>query len=237
MKRQGNPMRYVYAFLATSGLVILAGAAVYAWFPAYRTYLVAEDSLVENLTAISFLCTFLLGLIFLLRTRNMDRKGNSFKWFILLSALGLLGFLEELSFGERLFDMSMPVLSGWKIDALHDFLYVGYRIMKRHVNMHHLIFFVLLSCAGMGFLAANTRYRVKLRQAALALINRPPYLFLLFFLVFISVAAMIDLKIIPNRPRRLFEELFELNAALATLFCCFSIVRERLAEEHPVQGA
>ena len=80
-----------------------------------RTFIAAEDALLENLTVAFFFFAFIFGLA-LLFTRQVNEPLNR-KGLYLISAVGLIGFLDELSWGERLFDLKVPNVYGVDIDA------------------------------------------------------------------------------------------------------------------------
>ena len=83
--------------------------------------LIKEDGLIENISAILFAAAFLISLIHWPKIRRKEGATT----FVFVGILGLIGFLDEISFGERLFDLTMPVIYEVKIDALHDFFYLG----------------------------------------------------------------------------------------------------------------
>ena len=108
-------MNYVRYYIIIVVIDTLSACAVYIFFPNYRNYLLVEDSLIENLSAFFFLLTFFVAF-----SLAIKKKGNKRALF-LISAIGILGFLEELSYGEELFDLSMPRIFDKKINGLHDF--------------------------------------------------------------------------------------------------------------------
>jgi len=65
-----------------------------------------EDRFLENAQAALFLASFFLGLVALFRQRKKREKLTG----ALIAFLGLTFFLDEISFGERLFSIEMPVV-------------------------------------------------------------------------------------------------------------------------------
>lgn len=94
---------------------------LYSWFA-------DEDSLAENLSAVFF---FLTGLILLLKSLREIKKGVKFRKEVLFILLGL-GFLfaagEEISWGQRIFNISTS-----------EFL-IKYNAQEE-MNFHNLFFF------------------------------------------------------------------------------------------------
>lgn len=100
-------------------LTMLVGFTfVYVTRPELRPSLVKEDRFLESLTPGIFAAAVLIGL---LHFRRVARWSWS-RWHLLLPLLSLVGVLDELSFGERMFDLTMPTVAGYKVDAIHDVL-------------------------------------------------------------------------------------------------------------------
>jgi hypothetical protein len=89
-----------------------------------------EDGFIENLTAIVFLMSGLVGLLVYCR----NPKGQA-RWISLcVLGIGILGFLDELSFGMRFVGWKpVPVGdSAWKpLDSIHDFGAMGLEVFVR----------------------------------------------------------------------------------------------------------
>ena len=213
-------MKYVWIYLVLFGVNILTAWGVGMWIPDYRAYLVNEDSLVEHLSAFLFLSTFFLSFLFVIKSKK-NRKS-----LIIVSAVGLLGFLDEISFGERLFMLNMPIIGGKKIDAVHDLFELGYKGIKI-LTHSHAIFVYLLILIGGGAIMAVTRVALKYRYKLIAIISngyyKQTYILALFFASLVFAALIIDLGIIHNNALFTLEELLEMNAAMALLFSCLSL--------------
>jgi hypothetical protein len=116
-------MGYVWACLAISAFNAIAACVAYVWFPASRDQLMRENHLVENISALTFLCVALLGFAFFLRLR---RRGAGYRILLVTSVAGLLGLLEEVSFGEKIFGLPMPMIGETQqMDGLHDLFDLG----------------------------------------------------------------------------------------------------------------
>ena len=113
----------LYAALLTLSFGLCGGA--YAIFPELRPLLVLEDGLIENMT-IAF---YLLGVGSLVGLAGPYRLEG----WTGLAALCVLGVLEEISYGQRLFpSLTFPTLpSGMTFDALHDLARVAVKQFER----------------------------------------------------------------------------------------------------------
>ena len=223
----GGAVRNVGLFLLVVVLVNAIGLVTYFSVPEshpLRDFLDDEDSLIENLSAGAFCLAFLCGVALLIRgvRRRFDRR-----WIVLVTVLGLLGFLDELSYGERLFDLKMPMLAKIKLDAAHDLIdwvyYEGPLVVARHRGLY---LFALVA-AVLLVAVALIRLRRPLRELARERGNYPLYVLMLFFVAFLAGAITIDLGILDPWSEELpiVEELFELSAGIALVFSDYIVYR------------
>jgi len=209
-------MKYVRIYLLLFGASILIAFLIGMWMPDYGLYLVkGEDSLVENLTAFFCLTTFLLG--FLLSVKSEKNR----KVLIMVAAVGLVCFLDEISFGEELFNLNMPHIGCLKIDAVHDFFCLGFIAIILLERSYPVLLFSSAAIGAILTIVATRKFRTKIIGMVSALnCNKTGILLLLF--VFLGFAAMIlDLDILYLPP--FLEELLEMDAAMALLFYCLSL--------------
>ena len=216
--------RHARLLLATLVLVDLIAAVVFVTAPSagtVRGYFISEDSLIENLTAGLYLCTFSAALLLLTNGRLRNRK--SCKWLGALSVLGLVGFLDEISFGERLFDLKMPVVGDTKIDAVHDLVDLGLSQVDRlGSEQAQLVLFVFLS--GLVLLcAAILKYGKSIRETIIRDRYYPLYVVALIVVLLGCSALALDTERFAFRGANALEECLELNVALAMLASCFMI--------------
>jgi hypothetical protein len=123
-------MIYVRVYLVIFGISILTAFGVYVWVPPYRSYLFHEDSLIENLSAILYLISFFTAFLFSLKIK-IYRKA-----LIVLSAVSLLGFLDELSFGERHTFASHVIMRGGSLKPAQELL--AHKTMTMTLRYSHL---------------------------------------------------------------------------------------------------
>ena len=103
-----------------------------------------EDVFLENLTAGVLFATFCLSSVLHLKLKV---KTNIFFAFAIL---GLIGFLDEISFGRRLLPIPMPKSHGLTIDGVHDLLHLLKNITRTNLTYHPVgtyivIFFSIIS--------------------------------------------------------------------------------------------
>ena len=210
-------MKLVKAYLVIFATTMIVAVCVLIWFSNYRGYLITEDSLVENLSNIFFLLSFLLCIVFYFKS-NIHRKA-----FILLSAIGLLGLLEEISFGERILGFKALKIDGVKIDSVHDFFKLGCKLIKKLAIGYPVYAFIF---TGIGIIAAIillSKYRYQLIETISKILRRPVFIFFAIFSILISISLLIDLGLVRVEALFMVEEMFEMNAAIALLFCCLSL--------------
>lgn len=107
----------IKSFLKLILLSFLFAFVIYVISPVYRYQFHQEDKLIENITAITYLITFFINLKFNNRKNKPKRR-----IFRLISIISIIGFLDEISFGTRLFNINFPYYRGTKIDSLHNIL-------------------------------------------------------------------------------------------------------------------
>lgn len=210
-------MNLLSLYLIVVGTILLLAAGVLAWLPEYRHLLVREDSLVENLSALAFLAAFVVGAVLLFR------NGRRVPLLVAVTVLGLLGFLDELSFGERRFAFTMPSVGGVKLDAVHDLVELGYRAILNLAQAFPVPVVVLAAAFTLALGALAARYRHVLVAALVGSRDRQAWMFAGMFAALLAAAIIIDLEIVDLGALYYVEELCELTAAIALLFCalCF----------------
>ena len=229
-----------YPIAVFFNLVVLS--LVYLFIPALRFSLIAENQFLKNLTAIFYFDSFVLGLLFFAQIKN--KKYCSI--CILVPILSLLGFLDEISFGQELFSLDMPVLGRTRIDGIHDFLSLAKDLVSpvrsyfgqflRAISLQfpgiyqELIFlgkiFILFSLGLTVFLVAQKRQKI-IGKGQSFLRYYSPFQFVLLAVGFGVVSQAIDLRLIHHQLLSsigsFVEEAFETNIALSMLFASFSI--------------
>ena len=221
-----SPALSVVGRAAGASFLLLFSTFAIAWlgfifFPAVTQRFVAEDSLVENASAISFLLASVLAVW----TLKNNEGYRMYLWTI--AAIGLLGFLDEISFGERLFGMSMPYVAGTKIDAAHDFVDLLYRTRGSWACPGDMSCYSTAAIVALVTMASAWFLRDWIVAQYDKVMKHPHWFLLVLFVGLLSVALIIDLGRIDSALLFAFEELIELNAAV--LLCICSLCVHKLA--------
>ena len=203
-------MKYFWIFVAVS--LFINGVAFIAFISApeagaLRGYIVTEDGLVENLTAALFMGIFLFALALLRRRANLSRPDRN--WLILLAALGLLGLLDEISFGARLFDLTAPLFGNTEMDSLHDVLQFGSDRHQGLVSRYR----VPLLLAIVSTFSLAIFFLPRLGKTLFGDVRtekyRALYVVMSCFVVLIVASQLLDLQWWPIKGHQALEECFE----------------------------
>lgn len=206
----------VGGFLVAAALVALAVLGVYAAFPGWRQELWREDYLVENLSAVLFLAAFALGLLGLAALRAHGRRSRALAW---ISALGLLGALEEASYGARLLHLRVPAIYGHMIDAVHDIPDFGLRVLEWQMKQHGVSLRAWLAVLGLLLLALAVIWRGRLVKAWAAIRRTPLRTLGALAAALVVLPFLLDLVTTDSLLAKTCEELLELLCSLALVFC------------------
>ncbi len=150
------------------------------------------------------------------------KKKHNRKAFIVVGALGLLGFLDEMSFGERVIEFSAPRLYGVEIDAAHDLFRVAYRLLTDFRYYHPVLAYLAAGAGAVVLAMLAYRYRSRLLRAASNAYRSPPCVIALLFVILVFLALVADLHILRSQLPIMLEEVFEMNAAVALLLFCLA---------------
>jgi hypothetical protein len=197
---------------------------LYHFLPTYRDWFVEEDQFLENLTTGLFLLAFLLSVLILIFTQR--RRIIDFT----VPAASLLGFLEEISYGER-YSQSIPMINSQKdIDAFHDYFKIGYLFIQKQEN-DSLAYII----AGASFLLILFSGYILVRYYQKQGYKKPTIIFgpLIFTLIsasFILIALILDLNVLEIRNFTFIEELLEFLTALSLFFGAISIYKRIIFE-------
>ena len=195
--------RILYLYTISLPVQFGLGLAAYVNFPGYRHLLVQENSLLENLTAGFYLIAALMGL-------ELFRRNKSPLHLLLPTLLGVVGFLDEIQWGETLLNLSMPIVAGNKINAIHDFVDVARETYSQQFTVVRLS--MLVAPAGIALLGLPYfRIGAKIRS----LILRRPLNFCWALFICLGIAAVcLDQIFDTVCAATVIEETLELNAAL-----------------------
>ena len=214
-------MNYVWIYIVFSAATVMAIIGVYIWIPDFRVYLYVEDKLIENLGAIILISTFILGIPF-----SIIRKQHRVM-LICISLFSLLGFLIEVGFGKRLFIIKMPAF-GWKIiNVFHDSFSMGYQAIKGIYESHTFLFYFLIGSSVMLILLLLKKFGHKFIGLYSKGNYTQTYVLAMFFMVLFFTSLVLDIASVHKVPLIVLEEMIEMLAAAALLFCLLSLYRPK----------
>ncbi len=156
------------------------------------------------------------------------------KFWLGLSGLSFLYIGESLSWGERIFDLKMPVVAGVTFDALHDILAVSIGIIKKTRDFIidtgildpksiAIILGSFIGIAAIIYISVKIIVKRKKEISDFFKVNlrKPPFGFLFIAIILILVAMIIDEDNLVGFPHKeIVDEGLELLAIVAFLFSC-----------------
>lgn len=203
----------------------MLGTTLFYLFPGLP-WLFGEDKAIENLSVLFYVLAFIVATF---RCTTSWQSDDRLGWLPGVAALGAVGALEELSYGQRVFEFSVYTVGGVELDAAHDFANIAYEALK-HGYAANAALTITVSA---GFVVLLGYFVVRYASRTISIVKGSQPLLILSFLVFLLAAAvLIDLEIVRYRLNflRVFEEIFELNAALA-VFLLSLVVNNSVREE------
>ena len=207
------PIKKILALLAVLTLISFVSLGVAS--PSALIGISKEDGLLENLTAGILLSNFFLSSYFYFKFKRAASI------FLPLGAFGLVGFLDEISFGRRMFPVPMPKSHGLTIDGIHDLFHLTRNVARTNLTYHPIetsivisVFVITIACVWL-----NTKF---FRQRVLAVLAKYEISDLALVIVFCVVVSQgKDTYEWRNYAYRTVEECLEFNAAAALMACTF----------------
>ena len=173
-----------------------------------------EDVFLENLTAGVLFATFCLSSVLHLKLKV---KTNIFFAFAIL---GLIGFLDEISFGRRLLPIPMPKSHGLTIDGIHDLLHLLKNITRTNLTYHPVGTYIVISLSIIFAICVWHKTKV-IRQRVINLLAK----YQIRDLVSVIISCIVLSQVVDTfrwnliYPYIAVEECLELTAAVALLTC------------------
>ena len=215
--------RRFFVVLTIAVLVLFAIMLIVS--PSTLIALSGEDRHMENLTAGILLATVFLTM------HLYSKRSKRPRIYLGFASLALVGFLDEISFGRRLFPIPMPKAHGLTLDGVHDLLHLIKNIVKTNFAYHPLettfaISIFLIVTAYIWFKSIKTRHQIVDSLSSYGVSD------LVLLIVFcIAASQAIDAFEIKIFAYRAVEECLELVAAMALMTCplkCDEVIRARL---------
>ncbi|MGH8601793.1 MAG: hypothetical protein ACREXR_03140, partial [Gammaproteobacteria bacterium] len=173
-----------YTLLALG--ILLALGLVFFLFPETRFRLTEEDRFVENVTVFVFLATVVTAIYGLFIGKRRYAKSL----MMLFLAVALFAALEEISYGERYLGFKAPRIFDYKMDTIHDFVFLFFKTIKVLQEDFGVIVFALAGGMAATFLYILYRLRVRL-SSMLVLALRDPSLFYVFLFTVLGVTSLV----------------------------------------------
>lgn len=182
--------------------------------PAILVGISQEDVFLENLTAGVLFATFCLSSFLHLKFKV---KTNI---FFAIAILGLIGFLDEISFGRRLLPIPMPKSHGLTIDGVHDLIHLLKNITRTNLTYHPVGTYIVISLSMISVVCAWYKTKI-IRQRVINLLARYEIFDLALVIIFCIVLSQVVDTFRWNliHPYIAVEECLELTAAVALLTC------------------
>lgn len=207
-------------FLALSGAGYAVMSLVWFLIPARRFHLDREGEIVETITGVLFLAAAVMTVT------AMRRAGLRWRHpYALIVPMALFCFGEEVSWARHALDIDRPRVLGLKIDAVHDLFTLAFALYVQHGSWRSRLT-VALGAAIVVAVAAATRHLVLYPLARVVLASA------VWRLVAVAVgltglSLVLDVDLHPWRYFKAFEEMTELNAALALFLASLQINKGR----------
>ncbi len=218
---------YVWSYLVVAGTSFLTFAGLYVFMPDRGIELYQEDNLVENIGAILLFSTFILGIIFSFKSKQHRLA------LLLISSIGLLGFLIEVGFGIRADFFDIPTIAGISKRDIHRLFSFTYEAILHVYNNQSVWLYLIIG----GFASLGIFLTFKFSNLLKGLTNKGSYTqtFILasLFIVLFLAGTLFDLAKVYKTAFIELEELLELNSAIALFFCLLSLYKPRLKQINP----
>ena len=189
-----------------------------AWFliPAWRVHLYREGSVVETITAVLFLAAAVMTVA------AMRRAGLRWRHpYALIVPMALFCLGEELSWARHALDIDRLRVLWFKVDAAHDLLTLAFELYIVRGSWRSRLT-VALGAAIVVAIAAATRHRGLYPLARIVLAS-PVWRLVAVAVGLIGLSLALDFDLLPWRYFKAFEEMTELNAALALFLASLQI--------------
>jgi hypothetical protein len=205
-------MKYIKAYILFTALAVGVGLVLYFFNPAIEDVISDEYSFVQTSTALMYLVASGVALYLMRQSRSRT------EW-IVLAVAGLVGFLEETSFGHVYIDYPIMVIDGKPIDALHDFFGLAGKLVYQGIKapQTRMITLVIVAAGAAGGTALLGLYWQKWLASLKYIFQHPVYLLIGLFFTWNFISLVLDTHILPFSTT-VIEEMLEWSASVGLLF-------------------
>ena len=207
----------IYAYSAV--LLLLSSFILSFIIPDFLKLISKEDHLLENLTIGLLLGTAFFGFI------NWKQRQANTTAIAIYTILAIIGFLDEVSFGQRLIGFTPPMAGGTSLDGFHDLANMFRKIISINLQYHPAQTFIILALFLSGFLILAFKFRLKIYGVYRYLKKLKLMYVILSITLAIVLSQLLDLKIINLSWSTCLEEILELIAVLGLLTCLATTVK------------
>ena len=220
-KESGLPILAAQNIYAYSAVMLLASSFALSFIiPDFLKSISKEDHLLENLSTGLLLGTAFFGLI------NWKQRQANTTAITVYTILAIIGFLDEVSFGQRLIGFTPPMAGGTSLDGFHDLANMFMKIISVNLEYHPNQTFIVLATLLSSFLILILKFRSKIYRAYKHLKELKLVCVTLSITLAILLSQLLDLKVINLSWSTCLEEILELIAVLGLLTCLATTVKE-----------
>ena len=210
----------IYAYSAI--LLLIAGYVGSLTIPDFLQLISQEDHLLENLTTGLLLGTAFFGFM------NWKQKQRNTNAVATCTAYASIGFLDEVSFGQRLIGFTPPMAGGTSLDGFHDLANMLKKVISINLQYHPAQTFTLFVLLALTLAVIAIRRRSNLSNTFYHLKRLGLSFTILSIVSAIIISQLLDLKIIALPWSTPLEEILELISALGLLTCMAIAVKDNI---------
>ncbi|NOK59535.1 MAG: hypothetical protein GFH27_549285n59 [Chloroflexi bacterium AL-W] len=214
-------------FITSFGVLVAVNVSIftslYLLFPRIRYLLFFEDQLIESIAAMLLLGVCLSGIVMMASFWSMALQRAIASVF---ASASLVGFLDEVSYGQRFFGFSTWYIYDKPVDGVHDILDI-LRVMPASDRMWFFLLMAVMALIVSVILWKTYVYWSHMVSFVRTRDGKLMGLFLLISLVCVILSTTIDFLRLQPGWFAFAEELLEMNVTLALLFALFSVALPR----------
>ena len=219
-KEPGFPTLTAQKIYAYSAVLLLLSSFILSFItPDFLKLISKEDHLLENLTIGLLLGTAFFGYI------NWKQRQANTTAIAIYTILAIIGFLDEVSFGQRLIGFTPPMAGGTSLDGFHDLANMIRKIIYINLQYHPAQTYIILALFLSTFLILAFKFRINIHSIYRHLKKLKLIYVVLSMTLAIAISQLLDLKIITLSWLTRLEEMLELIAVLGLLTCLTTTVK------------
>ena len=215
--------RSIYFY--TSLLLLISCFIGTALSPGFMRLISQEDHLLENLSTGLLLGSALLGLT---NWKTNRSNNNAIAFFTILA---IIGFLDEISFGQRIINFTPPMAGGTSLDGFHDLANMSKKVISINLQYHPFQALFFLISIALALIIAAFIYKKQILSLTNYLKKLKINCVVISSIFAILFSQLLDVKIISMAYPTPLEETLELIASASLLTCLISTTRGQYAQK------